>query len=80
MFRDDVQMMDVEQMEADMVAAARRLVSNNPLIGAIVLGCTNMASYAHAVQQAVGLPIFDIQTLIHMAYRTRQHQSYAGHL
>ncbi len=78
-FRDDLLSMDVEQMQSDMVAVARRLVSEHPDVGAIVFECTNMAPYAHAVQAAVGLPIFDIQALIRMVYTSLHQRPYLGH-
>ena len=79
-FRDDLTTMDVDQMEKDMVAVARRLVHDHPEVGALVFECTNMAPYAHAVQEAVGLPLFDIQTLIGMVYRGLYQQPYVGHM
>lgn len=61
--------LDVQQAEADMVHVARRLVTDHPEVGAIVLECTNMPPYASAVQQATGLPIFDIVTLTRWVYQ-----------
>ncbi len=46
---------DEEQMGADMVNVARRLVAEHPDIGAILFECTNMPPYAQAGQEAVGL-------------------------
>ncbi len=79
-FREDRQVMDVDQMEADIVRVAKRMVTEHPDIGAIVFECTNMAPYAHAVQEAIGLPIFDIQTLIDMVYAALHRQPYVGHM
>ena len=61
--------LDVQKAEADMVRVATRLVRDHPEVGAIVLECTNMPPYARAVQQATGLPVFDIVTLTHWVYR-----------
>jgi maleate cis-trans isomerase len=68
--------LDVQQAEADMVHIARLLVSDHPEVGAIVLECTNMPPYARAVQQATGLPVFDIVTLTHWVYRAFVAPSY----
>jgi Asp/Glu/hydantoin racemase len=70
--------MNVEQMQRDMVAVAKRLVSEHRDVGAIVFECTNMAPYAHAVQAAVGLPVFDIQALIRMVHRGLHQRRYVG--
>ena len=56
--------MDVGLAEQDIVAAARTLVQRHPGIGAIVLECTNMPPYAAAVQAALGLPVYDIYSMI----------------
>jgi hypothetical protein len=56
--------MDVALAEADIIDAGRRLVAANPSVGAIVLECTNMPPYARALRDAVGLPVFDIHSLI----------------
>ena len=56
--------MDVGLAEQDVVGAARALVAANPDVGAIVLECTNMPPYAAAVQTAVGLPVYDIYSMI----------------
>ena len=56
--------MDVALAQEDVVGAGRELVANNPDIGAIVLECTNMPPYAAALQAAVGLPVYDIYSMI----------------
>ncbi len=70
----------VSAMEADMIAAARDLLAEHPDVGALVFECTNMAPYAHAVQAAVGLPVFDIQTLVDHVYLALHRRPYAGEL
>lgn len=71
-----------EAMEADMVAASCDLVSEHPSVGALLFECTNRAPYAHAVQAAVGLPIFDlqIQTLVEFVYASQHRRPYIGEL
>ncbi|MGD0847619.1 aspartate/glutamate racemase family protein [Bradyrhizobium sp.] len=56
--------MDIALAEQDVVGAGRDLVANHPDIGAIVLECTNMPPYAAALQAAVGLPVYDIYSMI----------------
>lgn len=67
--------MDVTLAEADIVAAGRDLVARHPEVGAIVLECTNMPPYAAALAEAVGLPVYDIYTMItwfHQGLRPRR--------
>lgn len=61
--------LDPQAAEAEMVHVAQRLIADHPETGAIVLECTNMPPYAWAVQQATGLPVFDIVTLTHWVYQ-----------
>jgi len=55
-----------EDVEADMIWAGRKLVSEHPDVGAIVCEGTNMAPFTPAVSRDTGLPIFDIITLIRL--------------
>lgn len=56
--------LDTAQAEADILAAGRDLVARHPEVGAIVLECTNMPPYAAALQAELGLPVYDIYTLV----------------
>ncbi|WGD54253.1 aspartate/glutamate racemase family protein [Bradyrhizobium sp. CB1650] len=56
--------MDVAQAERDVVEAGKELVARHPEVGAIVLECTNMPPYAAALQAEVGLPVYDIYSMI----------------
>ena len=60
--------LDVEAARQEHVSVARRLVEAHPEIGAIVLECTNMPPYRRDIQEATGLPVFDITTLIQMVH------------
>jgi hypothetical protein len=56
--------MDVALAEQDILEAGRALVARHPDVGAIVLECTNMPPYAAALQEAVGLPVYDIYSMV----------------
>jgi hypothetical protein len=56
--------MDIAQAERDVVEAGRELVARHPEVGAIVLECTNMPPYAAALQAEVGLPVYDVYSMI----------------
>lgn len=67
--------MDVALAEQDILEAGRALVASHPEVGAIVLECTNMPPYAAALQEALGLPVFDIYSMIawfHAGLRPRR--------
>ena len=64
LIRADATDMDVAAAEQDILDAGRALVARHPDIGAIVLECTNMPPYAAALREALGLPVFDIYSMI----------------
>ena len=67
--------LDVDLAREDVVEAGKGLVARHPDIGAIVLECTNMPPYAAALQEAIGLPVYDIYSMItwfHAGLRPKQ--------
>jgi len=64
LIKAEKQDMDVALAEQDILDAGHALVARHPDIGAIVLECTNMPPYARALRDRLGLPIFDIYSLI----------------
>jgi Asp/Glu/hydantoin racemase len=64
--------LDVDAALDEHLAVTRRLLAAHPDVGAIVLECTNMPPYRAALQEATGLPIFDITTLVRMVHEAVQ--------
>ena len=56
--------LDVTLATEDVVEAGEALMRNHPDIGAIVLECTNMPPYAHTLRAHLGVPVYDIYSLI----------------
>ena len=56
--------LDRDQVEREVVATARDLLARRPGIDTIVFECTNLPPYKKAVQDAVGLPVFDVLDLL----------------
>jgi hypothetical protein len=56
--------LDFEAVTAEAVEVARTLVARHPEVKALLFECVDLPPYAHAVQEAVGLPVFDMTTLI----------------
>jgi len=65
---DDELELDVDAARDEHVRVARRLVSEHPDVGAIVLECTNMPPYAADIQRETGLVVFDIVSLVNMVH------------
>ncbi len=60
--------LDVDAAREEHVRVARRLVSDHPEVGALVLECTNMPPYAADLQRETGRPVFDILSLVRMVH------------
>ncbi|WP_163969792.1 aspartate/glutamate racemase family protein [Oceanobacillus halotolerans] len=61
-----------EGIKQEVVSLASQMVQEDPDIKAILLECSFLPPYSKAVQEAVGLPVFDYKTMIdyvHSAYR-----------
>jgi Asp/Glu/hydantoin racemase len=61
---NDEERLDVAAAERDILAAGDRLVARHDGIGAVLLECTNMVPYAHALSRRLRLPVFSIYTFI----------------
>ncbi len=77
---DRAQSFDLDQVTAEMRSQARKLVSEYPEVGAIVLECTNMPPFAKAVQEETGLPVFDIVTLTKYVYSAVVRTEFQGYM
>lgn len=72
--------LNIDLLTMDIVNIALEMTTNNPDIGAIVLECTNLPPYSKAIQDAVGLPVFDIITLTNWVYSSIVTQEFKGHM
>ena len=61
---DDESRFDPQLARLDLLDAGKALCEENPDIGAIVLECTNMAPYAPALHQSLGVPVYSIYSFV----------------
>jgi hypothetical protein len=54
-----------EVLKGEVLDVARRMVEADPSIGAIVCECTNITPYSHDINRRLGVPVFDMVTLVH---------------
>ena len=66
---DNDDCLDYAECERQVVSMAEDLLSAHPEVGAIVCEGSNFAMFRTAVQQATGIPFFDIVTLTKMIYQ-----------
>lgn len=60
--------LDRAVVEREVVAAGRDLVARHPGIDTVVLECTNLPPYKKALEQALGLPVYDVLDLLNGFY------------
>jgi hypothetical protein len=58
------QTLDVDRAQEEVVAAAARMIEQDPDVGAFVLECTNLCVYSPAIRAELGLPVWDAVGLI----------------
>ncbi|TDJ31162.1 MAG: hypothetical protein E2O57_00145 [Gammaproteobacteria bacterium] len=71
--------LDFDKVEAEVVHVARKLISGDCSVKAILFECTDLPPYAAAVQQAVGLPIFDYTTMINYVHSGLVRKPFKGY-
>jgi Asp/Glu/hydantoin racemase len=62
--------LDAERLEREVICEVERLARGNPGMGALVIECTDLVPFSHAIQARIGVPVFDIVTLTEMVYRS----------
>jgi len=68
-----------QKVEKEIVEVAKQLVTKNPTVGAIVLECTQLPSFAFAIQKETNLPVFDIYSLTKMVHESLFRRSFFRH-
>lgn len=72
--------LNTAKIEAEVTAVARRMVEANPGIRSILLECSDLPPYAHAIQQATGLPVFDFVTMFNHVRHAVDRKPYTGRM
>ncbi|MFW6142601.1 MAG: hypothetical protein ACOC39_00020 [Desulfovermiculus sp.] len=72
--------MDSTRMEKEVITAAQNLINKDSDIGALLFECSDLPPFAHSVQQAVHLPVFDFNTMIRYVYTSAVQHEYTGYM
>jgi Asp/Glu/hydantoin racemase len=72
----DRKKLDTSLARRDVIEAAKRLSSKTNDLGSVLLECTNFSPFADFIQKALGLPVFDIITLMNMAHEAAKRRSF----
>lgn len=70
--------LDSAAIEREVTSVARDLVKAHPEIRTILLECSDLPPYAHAVQTATGRPVFDFVTMINYVQQGIARKPYYG--
>jgi len=65
---EEIGMLDSDKIEKEVVSSAKEMIQEEPRVRAILLECSELPPYGAAVQEAVGLPVFDFITMINYVY------------
>lgn len=57
-------------LRREVLDVAATAVRSDPSIGALVLECTNLTPYSADLRRTLGLPIFDVVSLVHWLHRS----------
>jgi hypothetical protein len=78
-FMHDSGVVDTDAVERACVDLAKRMVSDHPDMGAILLECAVLPPYANAMQKATGLPVYDFVTMAEQFIAGYHRPRYEGH-
>jgi hypothetical protein len=65
---DEIGILDSDGIRAEVVQAAKEIISDHPEIRSLLLECSMLPPYSEGVQQATGLPVYDFLTMIDYVY------------
>ncbi|MHC1719995.1 MAG: hypothetical protein AB9844_04720 [Clostridiaceae bacterium] len=68
--------LDTDKMEKDVLNAVGKLLKKSDDISAVLLECSNLASFSHAINKKYGIPVFDINTGIQFLKNAVSPQKY----
>lgn len=71
--------LDFDAVEAEVVHVAKQMTQSDSTVRAILFECTDLPPYAAAVQEAVGLPVFDYTTMINYVFSGIVRKRFEGH-
>jgi hypothetical protein len=69
---------NTSRLEDQVVDLATQMVTRNPEIRGLLIQCSDLPPYASAIQNATGLPVFDMNGLVEWVYHATVRQPYIG--
>jgi len=69
---------DAGKVEAELIAVCRHVREEHRELGAVLLECSMLPPYSRALQDALGLSVFDFVTMIDYLYAATHQRRYEG--
>jgi Asp/Glu/hydantoin racemase len=69
---------DAGKVEAELIAVCRHVREEHRELGAVLLECSMLPPYSRALQDELGLPVFDFVTMIDFLYAATHQRRYEG--
>jgi hypothetical protein len=69
---------DAARVEAELLGVCRQVKEEHRDLAAILLECSMLPPYSRALQDALGLPVFDFVTMIDYLYAATHQRKYEG--
>jgi hypothetical protein len=70
--------LDSEKVETEVLAVGRNLIARDPAVRALLLECSLLPPYAAALQEVVGVPVFDYITMINYVFSAVVRKRFSG--
>lgn len=67
-------------IQQEVTGVAQRMVAAHPDIGGILLECSDLPPYAHAIQEKTGRPVYDFITMIEYVHHSLRRRPYRGYM
>ena len=77
---EETGVLDAGAVEKEAVSVARGMVEDEPEVGALLLECSCLPPYGRAIQEAVGLPVFDYLTMISYVHSALVKRRFEGEM
>lgn len=58
--------LNLELMEYDVRSACRKLMEQSSDIRAVIVECSNLATYSHCIREEIGVPVFDLISIANL--------------
>lgn len=66
-----------ETLRREVLEAASSMMERDPAIGAVIAECTNLTPYSRDIRKLLGVPVFDVVSLVHWLHRSLEPQHFA---